>query len=290
MAARIRLGELLVRAGVLDEFKLKAALAEQARWGGRLGRILVEMNFVTEDLLVKALSKQLGIPRARFESANIPQDIVAKIDGTFCSNNAICPERYITDKKTLIVAMADPTNVSAIDELRFKTGLKVECSLAGELEITQAIDRILYGREPIDGIELSSIRENPVRQPSPEAVSRSLMEANRPNPMSTTPSSPPDGRPMNSGNHVSQPVLTDPRMSLPPFDPRLGATVDLRSVGQGHPTIPPSARPQGTAMEMALTLDAAQKKQLKAIRVMLELLIEKGVFSRDEYIQLVNKR
>src|SRR5262249_24891744 len=110
MAARIKLGELLVRAGGLDEFKLKAALAEQQRWGGRLGKILVEMNFVSEDLLVKALSKQLGIPRAKLETANVPNDVLAKIDPSFAANNAICPERYFADKKTLVVAMADPTN------------------------------------------------------------------------------------------------------------------------------------------------------------------------------------
>src|SRR5262249_18777330 len=123
MAARIKLGELLVRAGVLDEFRLKAALSEQQRWGGRLGKILVEMNFLTEDMLVRALSKQLGVPRARLDDAHIPNDILSKIDPTFCSSNAICPERYIPDRKALVVAMADPTNVSAVDELRFKTGL-----------------------------------------------------------------------------------------------------------------------------------------------------------------------
>jgi hypothetical protein len=58
------------------------------------------------------------------------------------------------------------------------------------------------------------------------------------------------------------------------------------------PTLPPGVRSSGgaTALEMAVALDFAQKKQLKAIRVMLELLIEKGVFTRDEYIQLVSKR
>ena len=64
---------------------------------------------------------------------------------------------------------------------------------------------------------------------------------------------------------------------------------------QNGPGMNPGAPAQNaggrsTAFEMAVALDAAQKKQLKAIRVMLELLIEKGVISRDEYIQLVNKR
>ncbi|MCK6552524.1 general secretion pathway protein GspE, partial [Myxococcota bacterium] len=156
MAARIKLGELLVRAGVLDEFKLKAALSEQQRWGGRLGKLLVEMGFVSEDLLVKALSKQLGIPRAKLEAAYVPGEILARIDASFATNNALCPERYVPEKKTLYVAMADPTNVGAIDELRFKTGVRIETTLAGELEISQAIDRLFFGRGPIEGLDLAS--------------------------------------------------------------------------------------------------------------------------------------
>src|SRR5438105_13280402 len=61
---RIKIGDLLVKAGVITELQLKAALAEQTQWGGKLGDILVRMEFLTEEVLVRALSKQTGIPRA----------------------------------------------------------------------------------------------------------------------------------------------------------------------------------------------------------------------------------
>src|SRR5919204_6477003 len=61
---RIRIGDLLVKAGVITELQLKAALAEQQQWGGKLGDILVRMEFLTEEVLVRALSKQTGIARA----------------------------------------------------------------------------------------------------------------------------------------------------------------------------------------------------------------------------------
>src|SRR5207245_5322013 len=61
---RIKIGDLLVRAGVITELQLKAALAEQQQWGGKLGDILVRMEFLTEEVLVRALSKQTGIARA----------------------------------------------------------------------------------------------------------------------------------------------------------------------------------------------------------------------------------
>src|SRR2546423_9931184 len=61
---RIRIGDLLVKAGVITELQLKAALSEQQQWGGKLGDILVRMEFITEEALVRALSKQTGIARA----------------------------------------------------------------------------------------------------------------------------------------------------------------------------------------------------------------------------------
>src|SRR5205814_1491396 len=61
---RIRIGDLLVKAGVITELQLKAALSEQQQWGGKLGDILVRMEFLTEEVLVRALSKQTGIARA----------------------------------------------------------------------------------------------------------------------------------------------------------------------------------------------------------------------------------
>jgi hypothetical protein len=294
MAARIKLGELLVRAGVLDEFKLKAALAEQQKWGGRLGRILVEMNFLTEDLLVRALSKQLGVPRARLDGANIPPDVLARIDPTFCSNNAICPERYIPDRKTLVVAMADPTNVSAVDELRFKTGLRIETSLGGELELSQAIDRIMYGREPVDGIELSGATSaanplpNPMSAHTPSQVPASTMPSGQL--FETFPfNGQKQGQPLPS--FPTQPPL-GPQQSMPPPLPPPQPSQSVTSMSPAMTPSPSQAPDQGrsAALEMAVALDAAQRKQLKAIRVMLELLIEKGVITRDEYIQLVNKR
>ncbi|MEQ8978164.1 MAG: hypothetical protein RL846_09565, partial [Deltaproteobacteria bacterium] len=160
MATRIRLGELLVRAGVIDELKLKAALSEQQKWGGRLGKILVDMSFVSEDLLVKALSKQLGVSRATFTGGPLPAEIVDKIDVQFAKSNELCPEAYDESRRVLVVATADPTNVTAMDELRFRTGLKIETTIAGHREIEAAIAKMLrpvpkFGIELPDSIELS---------------------------------------------------------------------------------------------------------------------------------------
>ena len=105
MKPRKKLGELLVQAGVLDDFKLKAALAEQQRWGGRLGRILISMSFLTEEKIVSALSAQLAIPITDFTQVDVPTWLTQKIDMAFARANSLCPERVSDDEKFIVVAM-----------------------------------------------------------------------------------------------------------------------------------------------------------------------------------------
>src|SRR5687768_5371776 len=240
---RIKLGELLVRAGILDETKLNAALAEQKRWGGRLGKILVDMSFVTEDLIVKALSKQLGIARATFRNVNIPQDLMQKVDVGFARSNWMCPEHFEPGTKTLTVAMVDPTNVAAIDELAFKTGYKIQTTIAGEGQINDAIDQHLGPGFPY-GLNFEARR-----------------------------------------------------YGVEPGHGRGAASGLARDEGPSgrEPWVPPTSKParerqKREAREMARGIDGAQGQQKKALRAMVELLIEKGIFSRDEYMDLVNKR
>lgn len=260
MAPRIRLGELLVRAGVLDEFKLNAALAEQKRWGGKIGKILVDMNFVSEDILVKALSKQLAIPLARLDDLQVSDDILKRIDAGFARNNSLCPERMLPDRRALVVAMADPINIKAIDEVTYRTGLRVEPTLAGERSISIAISR-LYGTDAsaLSDHSMSLLTDNrgEVREPSrPPDVGGDMEE------MEMLPLAAP---------------LDSPSSSVVEPAPR-------RQVPQSAPAGP------SPVYEMAEALEDAQRKQLKAIRAMVDLLVEKGVFSRDEYLQRLNRR
>jgi hypothetical protein len=87
--------------------------------------------------------------------------------------------------------------------------------------------------------------------------------------------------------------MQQPTGSLPPFNPAPlppPPPAPQPTPKAGPPPLPNQRTPSTAALEMAVALDASQKKQLKAIRVLLELLIEKGVFSRDEYMALVNRR
>ncbi|MBK6687610.1 MAG: hypothetical protein IPG45_24265 [Deltaproteobacteria bacterium] len=142
--SRPKLGELLIKTGYLRPDQLAQALEEQKRWGGRIGRLFSEMRMVNEDVVLKALSKQLGLPLATLDALQVPSAILQQVDGSFALSHSLCPERYDQATRTLRVAMLDHNDVPAIDEIRRRTGLRIEVALAPHNAIGQAI-KTLYG-------------------------------------------------------------------------------------------------------------------------------------------------
>ncbi len=270
-----------MRAGVLDEFKLKAALVEQKRWNERLGKILVDMNFISEGILVKALSKQLGIPRATFSNMNVSQEIVGKVDVEFARAHGLCPEHYDSERKVLTVAMADPGNMRAIDELRFKTGMKIKTTIAGERQIATAITRFLAGGFSEDSLELG--RSGPRFHATQPQFSEARLS-----------SSPDDGRGQTGAprSRAAPPpppgVARSVGQQARPMTPSQPPVPHVGGAAKADATVSSAASSQ--AIEMAQALDGAQRQQSKAIRVMVDLLVEKGIFSQDEFLALLNKR
>lgn len=145
--ARKRIGEILVQAGVLENEGLKTALVEQRRWGGPLGRILVDMNLITEEALVDALSQQLNFPKVNLDGMDIPADVIALVAGELAAHHRILP--FKRESKFLDVAMSEPTDLGIIDELRIRTQLNVRPYLAGPKMIERAITRY-YGEVLFD--------------------------------------------------------------------------------------------------------------------------------------------
>ncbi|MCG8425685.1 MAG: hypothetical protein MJE77_48010 [Proteobacteria bacterium] len=140
--ARKRIGELLVQAGVLDNTGLRAGLAEQRRWGGQLGRVLVDMKLVTEEALVRALSHQLNFPTIDLDQLDVPDSTLELVSADLAEQHSLIP--FNLEGKFLEVAMSDPTNLGIIDELRIRTQLNVRPYLAGPKMIERALSRC-YG-------------------------------------------------------------------------------------------------------------------------------------------------
>jgi type IV pilus assembly protein PilB len=140
---RKKLGAMLIEAGLLTEQALRVALNEQNRWGGSLGRTLVEMKLVSELELVRVLANQLKVEAVDLDAIEIPQAVLAHVTADFADLHALVP--FAQPMKFLDVAMTDPTNTTVLDELRTRTKLNIRPALAGPKMIERAIGKY-YGR------------------------------------------------------------------------------------------------------------------------------------------------
>jgi type IV pilus assembly protein PilB len=135
-----RIGELLIDNGLITRESLKEALERQKTEGGRLGYHLVHQGAVTEDDLVHLLSEQYGIPaidlRALYQ--HVERDLLALVPESIAARYHVFPVHKTGNILTL--AMADPTNVVALDDIRFRTGCEVEPVLASEFALREAIE------------------------------------------------------------------------------------------------------------------------------------------------------
>jgi hypothetical protein len=160
------LGELLLRAGVITEDQLRKALAEQKKWGGKLGQVLVDLNFLDESLLVKALSKQLNLPRVDFEGITIPPEALKLLDAEFANKRQVLPISYEEGKKQLVVAMSDPGDLGLVDEIKFKTGCRVKVAVAGDRALARAIQQH-YFSEAVSAGSIVKEDQIPTAPPPP---------------------------------------------------------------------------------------------------------------------------
>lgn len=155
---RVRLGELLVKASIITEDQLTAALQEQKTWGGKLGEILVRMNFVSEDVFVRALSKQLGLQRAEL-GREIPPEILSKIPPEMSEEYEILPVALVEDGRALAVATADPINMTVLDHVRSVVGMRVVPHVAGATALRSVIARLHGSAESDAPMEFISTAE-----------------------------------------------------------------------------------------------------------------------------------
>jgi type IV pilus assembly protein PilB len=136
-----RLGELLVRSNLITKEQLQTALDEQKSSGGqlRLGTILVKNGFITESELTAFLSKQYSVPSINLAEFEIDQSVVKLIPVEVVQKYQAIPVNR--SGSTLILAMSDPSNIFAIDDIKFMTGYNVEVVIASDTGIKSAIDK-----------------------------------------------------------------------------------------------------------------------------------------------------
>jgi type IV pilus assembly protein PilB len=135
-----RLGDRLVAEKLISTEQLQKALAEQKGSAEKLGTILVRLNFITEDSLVSFLSKQYAIPAITVAQVDPDPDVLKLVPEQIAKKHGVLPIKRTGN--TLTLAMADPTNVFALDDVGFMTGLQIQPVVASEAAIRKAFERL----------------------------------------------------------------------------------------------------------------------------------------------------
>ena len=134
-----KLGEILVRENLISPQHLRQALDYQREHGGRLGYNLVKLGLVSDDTITAVLSRQYGIPSVNLELFNIDDSVLRLIPQEVAQKYSVLPLSRVG--ATLTLAMVDPTNVFAMDDIKFMTGLNVEPVVVAEASVQAAIAR-----------------------------------------------------------------------------------------------------------------------------------------------------
>lgn len=143
-----KLGEILVRENLITPQQLRDALEYQRNNGGRLGSNLVKLGVVSDDVITAVLSRQYGVPSINLELFQIEPEVIKLISHEVALKYSVLPVSKVGASLTL--AMADPTNVFAMDDIKFMTGFNVEPVISAESSIQHAIGKYYTGSSEID--------------------------------------------------------------------------------------------------------------------------------------------
>jgi hypothetical protein len=150
----LRLGEVLIQNGIINESQLKAALDAQLIYGGHLGTCLVELGFVEVDVLAKVLSDQFSVdPAERERILKIDPMVTGTLSASLVVKHKAIP--FDLKERVLHVAMVDPKNLLALDELSFASGYRIEAWIAPEILVHRAMEHYYKVPRTLRHISLS---------------------------------------------------------------------------------------------------------------------------------------
>ena len=255
--ARAKLGQMLVAAGAIEPDQLTVALEKQKSNGGLLGVALVQMGFVDEPTLVRALAGQLNLPVVQLQGKQISPEVVGLVPVELVEKHRCLPLQINGkgDTRTLYLGMEDPSDPAVVAEICTLVGMNVQAVLVAPTELHEGIFRHYqfddFGMEPVSELP-SSVAPPPLRNSAP---------AIEPN-----------------ADDVKSPCLND-------FGPE-PSFVGLDELGSEHPggslTFEASAAlPPDESTQKARGASASSDAMLRAIA---QLLVEKSVFTRDELV------
>jgi len=138
MAEKMKLGELLIDAGLIDKVQLQSALAYQKKWNVKLGAALIDMRFISERDLASFLEQQLNTKCVSIMAKELHPDVINSVRPEIAKRYGVFPVE--ADEKVITVATADPLDLPMLDELSFRLGKRIRPQLALDSEVKRAIN------------------------------------------------------------------------------------------------------------------------------------------------------
>jgi type IV pilus assembly protein PilB len=148
--SRSRLGELLVKEQVITPLQLKNAIEAQKGSGARLGHELTRLGYIEENELTSFLSKQYGVPSINLADFEVPPEVLKLIPKEVVTRHQVVPINKTSN--TLMIAMSDPSNVYAIDDIKFVTKCNIDVVVASEQAIVEAIEKYYTSEVSFDEV------------------------------------------------------------------------------------------------------------------------------------------
>ncbi|MBU2567915.1 MAG: type IV-A pilus assembly ATPase PilB [Elusimicrobia bacterium] len=146
-----KLGEMLVSVGMLTQEQLDETLKVQQKSGGKLGHILIQLGYVSEELLLAFLGKQAGMQFVSLqEYGDISEDVIKSVPESIVRHQTLLP--IARSGKNLTIALSDPFNIFAIDDLKLMTGYEINVVIASEKEIKDAIEKYYSAKGSIEDV------------------------------------------------------------------------------------------------------------------------------------------
>jgi type IV pilus assembly protein PilB len=247
-----RLGDILIQAGLIDELQLQTALAEQQQWGNRLGSTLVRLGVIDERELVRALSRKLGVPAVRIDGKEIDPAVLALVPRELAERHACLPlfTKREAGVEVIYVGMEDPGDLAAIDDLSFRTGMKVRPVIVAPSELWETLEQSYAAREPATAPAATGAAP-PAEDTQPELVA------------------------------VERPAARPPARDalLPASGPAAGAAA---GVAAGSPTVG-----SGAAAAPGEAGERARVPTRAILQALTQLLLEKEIIGREELLRRI---
>lgn len=152
MIKNIKLGDLLVKEGLINEDQLTVALLEQEKTKNKLGSTLIKLGFITEEVITNILAKQLGITSIDISKYDINESAIKLVPENIALKYKAVPIDKIGD--TIILAMADPSDILAIDEIKFISGLQIDTVISPEISIMKVIKKYYQVKEKEEDVNI----------------------------------------------------------------------------------------------------------------------------------------